>query len=66
MTKKKLRNQMITVRLTKEEKRRLEVLAEMYGNGDLSQWVRHCLENYQPKLVKTRRKKRRAPKRVTG
>ena len=53
---------MITCRVTKKLKKKCEIMAGIYADGDMSEWIRHCIDNYQPKIVK---KKRAAPKKKT-
>jgi hypothetical protein len=50
MTKKK--SELIKLRITPEQKNRARGLAEIYTNGNVSDWVRFCLENYLPAMKK--------------
>lgn len=48
------KNKRIYVRLNEKDYSHAWARAEMYSEGDLSAWVRNCLKNYIPKIVKGR------------
>ncbi len=52
---------MISLRMDDRLLSKAVTMASLYSDGDLSRWVRHCVENYQPKVVK---KKKRASRRT--
>ena len=53
MSKKtKNKEERIMIRVTKKQKKFYQLGARMYTNGDLSKWVRYCLENISPKRLK--------------
>lgn len=53
------KTRILGVRVTPSFYSKLEAMADMYADGDFSEWVRHCLENYQPKIVKGKKKKKK-------
>jgi len=57
MTKKN----MISLRMDDRLLSKAVTMASLYSDGDLSRWIRHCVENYQPKVIK---KKKRASRRT--
>lgn len=48
MSKKKCKTEVLRVRLSKKEKKKARGIAKIYGFASLSEWVRHCIDNYQP------------------
>jgi len=47
--------------MTKREHKQLKVMAKLYAYGDVSKWIRHCIDDYNPAFIKkaTRVKSRR-------
>lgn len=48
----KPKNKRLEVRLSEKQLNFVILRAEVYAEGDLSEWVRHCLFNYKPKKIK--------------
>lgn len=42
----------LTVRVNKAEFSKLKAMAKMYAEGSMSAWLRHCINEYRPKLIK--------------
>ena len=53
--KKKNFSEKILIKLSIVEKNRAQGFADIYAGGNLSKWVRHCLDNYSPKFLKKKR-----------
>jgi hypothetical protein len=53
----------ILIKLSSKQKTRALMLAKIYTNGNLSKFVRYCLENYIPEIPKksSSMKLKRAP-----
>lgn len=50
--KKVRQDEVLKVRYSEELKNKTIIRAKMYAGGDVSKWVRHCLDNYEPKVIK--------------
>jgi hypothetical protein len=46
------------IRLPELERNKLRLCAEVYANGNLSEWVRYCLREAPLKLLKNKRRKK--------
>lgn len=42
----------IRLRVSKKLRNRIKMKASIYAHGNMSEWARHCLENYEPKFLK--------------
>ena len=51
MKKLNAKSDELRVRVTKKEKNKIRGLAKIYAGGNLSQWVRHCIDNYESKFL---------------
>jgi hypothetical protein len=52
----------LNLRLTEKEFNKAKMLAGMYAAGNVSHWIRYCLNNYIPKfLEKESQPKKSAP-----
>jgi hypothetical protein len=52
--KDKGKDKRIALRLTKADFIFLECTAKVYADGNISEWIRHCIKNYEPKYLKKR------------
>lgn len=48
----------IAFRVTEKEYKQIRAMCEMYAEGSLSAWVRHCVKHYKPAMLKRSRKKK--------
>lgn len=46
-----VKKEILRIRLSKKEKNKARGLAKLYADGNLSAWVRHCIENYESKFI---------------
>ena len=56
--KNEIRGKLIGIRLTKNEFTFVNNASIAYAEGNLSSWIRHCLMNYEPKIIKKASRKR--------
>lgn len=55
--------ELVAFRLDKPLYKKLVASARMYADGDVSAWIRHCIESYKPRVIaKKKAKKKRARK----
>lgn len=52
LLKDKPKNKRLEIRLSEKQLNYVLTRAQVYANGDLSAWVRHCLLDYKPKKIK--------------
>lgn len=45
------KNEILRIRVSKKMKNKIKGLAKIYADGNMSEWVRHCAENYEPKII---------------
>jgi len=45
----------ITFRVNEVDFSKLKAMSKMYADGVMSQWLRHCIAQYQPKMVQKKR-----------
>jgi hypothetical protein len=50
--KKKTLEKVVCFRVTKAEMSTLKVMARMYAGGNMAKWLRHCITDYTPKILK--------------
>lgn len=50
---------MVSFRLNPIEYKKLGVMAGLYAGGQKSSWIRHCLTEYTPQMIKKGRKRKR-------
>lgn len=54
-------SQAVSFRLPTSLMSKIQVCAEMYADGDISSWIRHCVANYNPRMLT----KKKCPKAQT-
>lgn len=52
MSKDDTKETFIKVRMTKKQKNKAQIRADLYADGNLSLWVRYCIDNPKPKILK--------------
>lgn len=45
------KDKFIQIRVPEKLYNRMVLLADLYADGNLSVWIRHCITNYQPKFL---------------
>lgn len=46
------KKELIQIRISKKEKNKAQIRANLYFSGNLSKWLRYCLENANVKKLK--------------
>ena len=46
------KKQLIQIRISEKEKNKAQIRANLYFEGNLSKWLRYCLENVNVKKLK--------------
>lgn len=53
--KREVFNKSRSFRLSDKLDKKIQVMSKMYADGDESGWIRHCIENYTPRVLKTKK-----------
>ena len=51
MKKTKLYTEITAFKQTRKQKKQMLAMAKLYSGGDVSNWIRYCLESYSPKML---------------
>lgn len=46
------KQKLIQIRISEKEKNKAQIRANLYFNGNLSEWLRYCLDNVNVKKLK--------------
>ncbi len=50
------KERIVTFRVTRKEYKQMKVMAGFYSHGDVSTWIRYCLDEYTPKMLRKRKR----------
>ena len=53
--KKDTKETLIRFRISEAQKNEVQTRANIYSNGNISEWIRYCLSNPNPKILKKAR-----------